>query len=68
VVTSGETEVERGNVGAGMKRQKLLGTEEAAWIYCTIWGIQPIFYNYKGSITLNNCDSLFSRPETYAVS
>ena len=36
----------------------------ATRIYCTTWGIQPVFYNnYKWSITFKNCDSLCWIPE-----
>ena len=35
-------------------------------MYCTMWGIQPIFYdNYKQSIIFKDCDSLHCTPETY---
>ena len=40
----------------------------ATRIYCTTWGIQPVFYNnYKWSITFKNCESLYCILVTYII-
>ena len=55
--------------GWGIKRHKLLHIKkQPTRIYCTVWGIQPIFYNnYKWSIVSKDCDSLCCPPETYII-
>ena len=37
-------------------------------IYCTTWGLQPIFYhNYKWSITFKTCELLYCTHVTYSI-
>ena len=36
-------------------------------VYCITWGRQLIFYNYKWSITLKNCESLYYIPVTHKI-
>ena len=63
--------LERGEWGGAIQGQeseqyKLLGIKEAARVYYTTGGIQPIFYiNYKWNITFKNCDSLYCTLVTY---
>ena len=54
--------------GWGSGRYKLLGVSLATRMYCTTWGIEPIFCNnYKWSIILKNCESLYCTPVTYKI-
>ena len=48
------------DMGWKTKRYKPLGTIQATRIYCTIWGVQPIFLIVvNGEQTLDNCINSF---------
>ena len=46
----------RGNIGVGEWEIQTMGCKIGSWLYCTTWGIEPIFCNnYKWKVTFKNC-------------
>ena len=68
LVTSRERKGGKGKQEQRIKRYKLLRTKEATRIYCTIQGIETIFYNnYKYCISFENCELLYCTAVTSTV-
>ena len=64
VATSGEREPGGATQEQGSKRYKILGIKYATRIFCTTWGIKPVFYNNdKWNVYFKNCESLYFTPE-----
>ena len=58
--------VGRGDTGAGRGGCRLW-CETGSRMYCTTWGIQPLFYNCTERITFQNCEWLYCIPEHHQL-